>query len=97
MVGGKRDVMARLLAKGSQGPDLGEGLAGTSGRMGFRPSHLRVASMRAPEDRKLRSLGIRNANLRATRSNREVFVGFPLHGIHRGSGVFGDYGRRRTG
>ena len=65
MADGKKCVKARLAAKGFQGPDLKEGLVGTSGCVSLRSPHLQVASLSAIRQWKLWSLDIKNAFLRA--------------------------------
>ena len=47
MVDGKKRVKAHLVAKGFQGPDLQEGLVGTSGCVSIRSSRLPVISLSA--------------------------------------------------
>ena len=77
IVEGKKRVTARLVAKGFQDPDLKDGLVETSGCVGLRSSHLQVISPSAIRQRKLWSLDIKNAFLRADGFDRDVFLHAP--------------------
>lgn len=47
IVDSEKDAKARPVAKGYQGPDLGDGSVDTSGRVRLRSSHLQVISLGA--------------------------------------------------
>ena len=69
---GRRTEKARLVARGSQDPDLAAGLVDTSSCVSLRSSHLQVISLSALKKWKLWSPDIKNAFLQADPFPREV-------------------------
>ena len=77
MADGKKCVRAHLVAKGSQDPDLQEGLVDAPGRVSLRSPHLQVISRSAIRKWKLRILDIKNAFLQSDGFDRDVFLHAP--------------------
>ena len=75
--GGVRTVKPGMVAGGAQDPDLVDGIAGTSGYVSLRSSHLQVLSLSALEKGELWCLGIENAFLEADGFTRDVFARVP--------------------
>ena len=77
MVDSKKNVGARLAAKGNQNPDLREGSVGTFGRVRLRSSHQQVISLAALTKWKIWSLDIRKAFQQASGFGRDVYSRAP--------------------
>ena len=73
MVAGAQTAMARLAAKGFQGPGLKDAIADSSGCLSLRSPHLQAISLSAPTKRKLWSVGIKDACQQADGFTRAVF------------------------
>ena len=77
MVGGEKDVKARFVARGYQGPALRGGLVDASGRVSLRASNLQVLSLGALKKWETCSLDNRNTFLRAGGFHRVAFIRSP--------------------
>ena len=73
MVAGAQTAMARLAAKGFQGPGLKDAIADTSGCLSLRLPHLQAISLSALTKWKLWSVGIKDACQQADGFTRAVF------------------------
>ena len=71
-VHGKKDVRARLAAKGYQGPDLRAWCVGASGRVSLRSSRLQGMPLGASKKWEIWSLCIKSSCLRADVFARDV-------------------------
>ena len=76
-VHGKKDVRARLAAKGYQGPDLRAWCVGASGRVSLRSSRLQGMPLGASKKLEIRISDVKYALLRADGFGREVIVRAP--------------------
>ena len=77
VIDGETTAEARLVIKGTQDPDLQQGLVETAVRVSLHPSHLQFLSLHAVKKRAGWSLEVKNASLQADRSRRDVFVHAP--------------------
>ena len=73
------------MAKGYQDPVLQEGVVDTFGCASVRSFHLQVISLSAIMGRKLRSLDVKNAFLRAGGCDRDVILQAPVEWKPRSS------------
>ena len=73
----RETAKARLAAEGNQGPDLRTGNVDIAGCVSRRLPHLQPISLEALRKWPLWSLDIKNAVLRATRFDREVYLRDP--------------------
>ena len=88
-VEGGRDVMARLVAKRYQGPDVVAGLVQTPGRGSLGSPHIQVISLSALQEWNLRRLRNKNALPWAGGLDREVYLRAPPgRGPHRAGRVW---------
>ena len=77
MVDGAKTAKPRLVAKGLQDPDLGDGVVDTPGCVSLRLSHSQNLSLSAVKKWKLWSLDIKNAFLKAGGFTGDIFLCAP--------------------